>query len=331
MALLDYEHFNRETNPALSNWFNLGVSWFSISADNLGPYNYGRYVNSPGFSRTMPAAASVWWQAHLYFNTYTAQTLIEFWEAGVTKQGYFTLNSAGRILAYRGDNTLLAQSAPAVCSTLAWHFVQFRYVPATAGGAVELWIDGLQVFTFSGNTRNGGSGLIDNWTRSYTGSGVYYVANIVVYSESGAVPNARTPETRIFADLPTGAGASTGMTPSAGLNYQNVQEQPNNGDTNYNSTATAPVEDLFAYGSPVPAGSIVYAVAVEYVARKDDAGLNTTKGLLRSGVTTGAGTDLGLSTSYQRGRDIFTTDPNTAGAWAVAAANAAQAGVRRTA
>jgi hypothetical protein len=132
--------------------------------------------------------------------------------------------------------------------------------------------------------------------------------------------------------LPNGAGASSGWTPSAGSNYQNVDEQPNDGDTTYNSTTTVGAEDTYACPASVPAGCAVYAVAVEADVRKDDAGTNDADALLRSGgVNYASGSPLSLTTQYQRLTRIWKTDPATGAQWTVANANASQPGVKRTA
>jgi len=82
----------------------------------------------------------------------------------------------------------------------------------------------------------------------------------------------------------------------------------------------------------VPAGSIVYGVAVHATARKDDAGTNNLDLILRSGGTNYAsGNPNGLTSSYVRYRSLWDIDPATGTAWTVSGANASSAGIRRTA
>lgn len=335
--LLDYEHFNRETNGNLSNWWLYWEGSSSISADGTGPFGYGRYLqsggNNGGPSRALASnPQTLWFQGHLMFTSYSTYggSYLQF-DQGGSSQLRFGVNSNGQLIVGRGDLTPVATSSR-IFSLSTWHFVQIRASIANTGGTVEIWVDGQKWLTYTGNTQNTGSAWVDRWWLGTSISGFYRWANIIVYDETGAAPNARTPETRIFADPPAGAGASTGWTPSAGSNYQAVDEQPNDGDTTYVSAASALLDDLYSFGAPVPAGAVVYMVGAEIDACKDDAGTNNVDVLIRGNTTVAAGgSPFALTTAYQRFRGWKETDPSTGAAWTVANANGSQVGQRRTA
>jgi hypothetical protein len=201
----------------------------------------------------------------------------------------------------------------------------------TAGGSVEVWINGKQVLAYSGNTAASGDNGWNGWQIYQTSGAETRVANVVIYSTTGNAPNARTPETRIWDTLPTGAGGTTEWTPSAGANWQCVDEQPSNGDTDYVSAASAPLTDTYSCPAAATAGSIIYAVAVHATARKDDAGTNEVDGVLRSaGANYAHGSPKPITASYARYRWLWEADPATGLSWTVAGANAAQPGIRRT-
>lgn len=337
--LLDYEHFNRETNGNLSNWFTYWEGSASISADNSGPFGYGRYLqaggNNGGPARVLPASKQVVWiQGHLMLTSYsTYNGAFLTWVEGAWAQVALLPDINGHLKLYRGDgNGALLATSTQTFSLNTWHFVQVRTAVGSTTGNVQVWVDGVLWIDFTGNTQNTANAWVDKWWLGLSISGYYRWANIMVYDETGAAPNARTPETRIFADLPTGAGASTGWTPSAGSNYQAVDEQPNDGDTTYVSAASAPLDDLYSFGAPVPAGAAVYMVGGEIDARKDDAGTNNVDVLIRGNTTVAAGgSPFPLTTDYQRFRAWKDTDPSTGAAWTVANANGSQVGQRRTA
>jgi energy-converting hydrogenase Eha subunit B len=69
-------------------------------------------------------------------------------------------------------------------------------------------------------------------------------------------------------------------------------------------------------------------VQPRFKAKKADAGTRTLRALLNSSSTEGTGEEQGLTTTYKWYiGGLFTTDPNTAGAWSATTVNALQAGV----
>lgn len=329
MALLDFEGFDRETNLALSNWWNFGVGSGAVSADGTGPFGYGRAINVPyGNGRTFAPQNVLWVNFHVYLTGAPGGDRILSLLDSASEQVMLTFTSDLRINV-RAAGTNYYSTLP-VLAFNAWYFVQIRVRIDNSVGTVDVYINGSLKFSMTGDTQSTANNSVNQWAMFNPAAGSFY-DNFIIYNETGAAPNAKTPETRIFATLPTGAGAASGFTPSAGANWQNVDEQPNDGDTTYNSAAAAVTDDLYVCGgSVVPAGSIVYALAVEIDARKDDAGLNDIDGLIRSGGTTYANGDtFGLTSTWQRFRSVATLDPATGAAWTVANINNAEVGVRR--
>jgi hypothetical protein len=273
----------------------------------------------------------------LWFNLHFQQTglagagdFFRLRDAGTTQFG-LGLNGSNQISVNAGG-AALAVSASNVWAVGAWYFIQGRVSIANAGGRIEIWLQGQKVIDFTGDTQNTANAYVNQWQMTRNNN-LTIQTNLILYDETGDAPTTRTPETRIYADLPTGAGDTTGWTPLSGSNWQMVDEQPNDGDTSYNAAAAATTDDLYGYpGATVPGGSIVYAVAAEMDCRKDDAGTNDLDTLVRTGGTTYAhGSTFALTASYQRYRTIWTQNPNTVAAWTPAEANAAQVGVRRKA
>lgn len=105
-------------------------------------------------------------------------------------------------------------------------------------------------------------------------------------------------------------------------NYGAVSEDYADGDSGYNSSATAGALDLFTTNPALPSGATVYAVKVQGEYRKDDAGTRSVYNLLKSGTIQANGPAHNLGTSYQVFGDIWVTDPNTSASWTTPAANA---------
>ena len=333
MAIVDYEGFDREN----ANLNIFGFNEWSISADGQGYQSYGRYAYATAAIMSRPSKfipmADGYWQAHLWFAYVpTNQGLfIRATLAGLEQVTVRFMASSQLIRVYRGSNLL--GTSTYTYPVGVWFFCQIRFSVAPSGGAVEVWINGQSVLSVVGNTANTGSPNWDGWELTYAvTSAQCRVDNIVIYSTTGDPPTSRTPETRIWDTLPTGAGATTQWSPSAGANWQCVDEQPSNGDSDYVLAASSGLTDTYSTPAAAEAGSIIYAVAIHATMRKDDAGTNEVDGVIRSGGNNYAhGSPAGVNSSYGRHRWIWHSDPATGASWTVAGANAAQPGIRRTA
>lgn len=330
MALLDWEGFDRET----ANLDILSSTNLSISADNAGMHGYGRYASTTnGAASRLAAFAPIqdgFFQCHARIDAVATNAGMQFGAMlGSQEQVQVRLDTDNRVALYRGGTAIASGEKYPVN---AWFFLQIRFNIHPVSGSVEVRINGATVLNYSGNTAATGSQNWDGWRIGGTSTPTMYWDNIILYSASGDVPNTWTPETRIWDALPTGAGGTTEWSPSAGSNWQCVDEQPSNGDSDYVSAASAPLTDTYSCPATAEAGSIIYGVAVHATLRKDDAGTNVVDGVLRVGTTNYAhGTPVGINSSYSRKRWLWTVDPSTGTAWTVTAANSAQPGVRRTA
>lgn len=335
MALIDYEHFSRETNGYYSNWFNL-LGDCNPDVDGSGPFGYGRAARGYQFGRTFPTPINDFWvQFHFYLPAFAAPyggTVFLALQNSSSVDNVSLSMDFGVRQIYMNYQTGFTACNLGSFAYDSWNFLQCRVHIGNLDGSIEVWQNGVLIGSIANVDTEGAGGPHVNQWRLTSGNQIYF-ANLVIYTEAGAVPNARTPETRIYAALANGAGATTGFTPTGATNnWECIDEQPSDNDTTYVSAAAAATSDLYAYpAQAIAAGAAVYGVAVEYNARKDDAGANEIDALIRSGGTTYAGGSPNvLTATYQRFRRLWTTDPATAAQWTVANANAAQTGVRRT-
>jgi len=126
--------------------------------------------------------------------------------------------------------------------------------------------------------------------------------------------------------FPSGAGSSTQMTPSAGSNFQCVDETSPNGDTDYVSDSVVGHKDLYAMGNLPSTSGTIKGIQVLSYDRKDDAGTRQIKNKIKSGATEADGATVTLGTSYVYVRDIFEHDPDTGAPWTPSGVNAIEAG-----
>ena len=122
----------------------------------------------------------------------------------------------------------------------------------------------------------------------------------------------------------TGAGTTTGLTPSAGANWQCVDEVPPN-TTDYVSGSVVDVYDTYALTDLAVAGNMS-GIVQEVYAVKMDAGAANVAHVIRSGGTDYTGSDFALSMSWARYMRIRGANPNTAAAFTKADIDALEMG-----
>lgn len=253
------------------------------------------------------------------------QYLVGIEESGTLHLGVQLLVS-GLLAVYRGT-TLLGTSSSGL-SAGSFYYIEFKFAIHDSTGTVDLKLNGTSVLSLTGqDTRNGGTGVW-NVVALELGVNLGYDADyddLVVWDTSGSVNNDFLGPIRIKAIYPDGAGNTTNFTPSAGSNFQNVDEASTDGDTTYNSEGTPGEFDLYTYGAVGVAGTVRF-VQVNPMVRSDGAGSETVRPKIRIGSTNYDGTTVGVSTSYLDKLEVFNVSPATSTAWTVAEIDGAEFG-----
>jgi hypothetical protein len=251
-----------------------------------------------------------------------------------TEQVWFRFETTGRISAYRGS-TLLGTSTSGCTQNLYQH-LQFRVVISATVGTVDVWIDAVNVLSLTGQNTQGAAGT--TWDEFSLGSifgpndGEWDYDDLCVLDGSGAAPwNAVLGDCRVDARYPTAAGATTGWTPSAGSNWQNVDDLTPNDDTDYNSTLTVNAVDTFVTQDAPVSGAAIYGVQHCLYMKKTDVGTCTVAPVIRHAGVDNPGAALSPSTGYGFGLQVAQTNPGTGAQWTEAGFNAAEFGYKRTA
>lgn len=235
-------------------------------------------------------------------------------------------------IAVTRNGTVIAASAPNILPIDVWHWISFGcHIADSPNGTWDVIVNGVHVLTGSGDTNNSGGNItrlqIGNENAGFSGNPNWYVRDIIM--ETGTA----TPRTqrRVSYLEPNGAGNSTQWTPSAGSNYQNVDERDGAPDdaTTRNGSATNGNIDLYALaGLPETDSGIV---AVREVARlaKDDATVRNARRVLRTNSTNFESGDLLLSTTWTWFLgSIRETNPQSAAAWSSSEIAALEMGVK---
>jgi hypothetical protein len=255
---------------------------------------------------------------------------------GSTAHLTVNVNTDGSITVKRGDDagTTLGTTAAGIISTGTRYYVELKFTLHDSTGLVELRVNEVVVLTLTGqDTRNGGTPawtVVRSWNRF--GGAPFYAHDFHVADATGSHD--------YYGDLqtdphyPTGAGNSTDGTPSAGSNYECVDDNPSNGDTDYVSVTNPGEKDTYVYEDLIPTGATIIAVTPVIDVMKVDAGTATLETVTRRGGTdySSAAALAPSAGSYRYLSDLpMETDPSTAAAWTEANFNGAEFGSEKTA
>jgi len=241
---------------------------------------------------------------------------------GGTEHTHMRINSGGQLNFIKNDNNGLGQTPPIVIAG-QWVHVQMRFLVAFSGGQIEIRVNGssASVHNASGLTFTGNS--VDEITLSSGGGMTIDYCDLVVTKDDW--PGDFT----VGYYKPNGAGNSTQWTPSAGSNFQTVDEASKD-TSDYNATSTVGNKDTFALEN-VTTPSVIKCVAPIMLADKQDAGAATINAVIRHSGTdydqSAASPPFGSITYLQP--DFLETNPGTAAAWVDTDVNAMELGYKR--
>jgi hypothetical protein len=311
----------------------LGTGSVAISAGNGRSGGASlRITNSALASKTFPAAIATANVAGAFATSSLTSSAtvggMALWDGSTaTPQVSLKFNPDGSISAYRGSilGTLLGTSAAGVIVVTAQQHIEVNVTISATVGVVQVWVNSVSVLNLtSQNTKSTANTTVSGayWSSGYTGTGDW--SDLIL-------ANARITDLRVEWRAVTGAGNYTQFTPSAGSNYQNVDESPPNNDTDYNETATVNNIDSFTHAALSASPLSIAAVQVFVRARNTTSGAGSIAPLCRSGSTDSVGTAVALSTSFATFGTVYTNDPATGSPWANAAAvDASEIGYKKT-
>jgi len=218
-----------------------------------------------------------------------------------------------------------------------WHWIEIHFRQTPSGGVFQVRVDGVVDVDTPGYL--GPSPAVDRITlQPFYGGGTITFDDIVFFDDedsgiTGDLVAASYPlgDRKISTIRPNGAGSSATFTPSAGSNFQCVDEITPNADTDYVSTLANASKDLYAFGDLPGTPSIITAVVLKTSARNADVGAIQIAGKVKSGGVEATGaTKVAPAASYNMLQWNLPRDPNTSAPWTYANLNAAEFGFSST-
>lgn len=337
IKLIDSFESNNTVNDEVRRYpYSEDINWIQPGGRFPNSTNYVNVFggfNNDGLIKRFDTTHATWimgwsWRRNLALGGILAGVWDEPNQLGGTQQVRLDTLADGTIEARRGDNTLLGSSAAGVITgDNTWFSIEVKFVISNTTGSVVVKIDGTTVLDLTNQDTQNSSNAFANTVQFGQGN----IDEIVVLDGSGTSHNDFIGEFRIETLRPTANGTTNNFTPSAGSNWQNVDEAESDDDTTYNESNTVGHIDLFQVEDLTlfEAGDTIEAVQVSDSSIKDNVGSRTLRHLLRSGTTNYEGSDKKLTTNWDKHFfHIWEEDPDTAAAWTQSGVNAVEIGVK---
>ena len=245
-----------------------------------------------------------------------------------------SVTTAGEWQISSGASTAVSSGAGVTSGTWKWWTMKVVMADGT-GGSIELKDStGTTIASLTGiDTKPGVPAVpatfIFNPSAGAWGSIVNRLTDLHIWDNTGSICNDWTGETQIDTLYPNAAGDSTQWTPSAGANFECVDEaQATTADFVSTSGSNTGFKDLYNMTNLSVSPVSVFSVIATAYAEKLNAGAGNIKLLCKSGATTSTGSTKALpSGSQSRVVQVFEADPATSTAWTQTTINAAQIGI----
>lgn len=318
-ALVKWTSYSGGNSSSTDTRFGSGRSWAINDKNNF-------------ITKSIPAATQLFLGFALKFSGYSngAQAFLYLQgDSGATThlQLQFTNNTTLSLL--RGG-TAIATASLAPPQSWSTYFEVSATINATTGTCV-VKANGSTIINFTGNTKNGGTNTTID-TFSFYGTQANFTAystiidDLYVCDATGSAPyNTFLGDVRINTLSPSGAGTTTGFTPSAGVNYTDVDELPYSA-SDYVTASASGTRDTYAM-TDLSGSYTVLGVQNNIIAKKVDAGGTAIKPTIVSGGTAYYGTSKVLGTTDTTISDLRVVDPATSAAWTITGVNAMEAGM----
>ena len=247
----------------------------------------------------------------------------DFLELRYSGSEEITIAITNGVLSVKNGGTTLCTGTTTILND-GWHYITLQVTLNNTTGSVYLYLDhALECSATSVDTSAGGNLKIDGM---YLRGAFMYYDHLLILDSSGSVPTEDWVVQRLDVD---GAGNYSQFTPSAGSNYQNVDEADADYDTTYNETATVNNRDSFSHEAPGMSitGSIEGIVIQQWI-KNIGPGTRTVKPFVRISSTDYDQTEYTPGSDYRMYKEALPNNPNTAASWTSGEIGSLETGVK---
>jgi hypothetical protein len=335
MANLLFDSMMYPPGPFISYAVTAAPGWSisaSVTVGNPGRFS-GTYAAGPTGNGntffTVPNLVTgyVGWALQSFLSS--AATFLTF-QNGNNIMYQVGINSAGFVVVYNNANVIVGTSAYPIAFS-QWYYLEASLVVDNTIGSIIVRAHNVPIVTITGiDTTYGGAYTVFDRICWYSGQ---FFQDVYINDDTTASNNTFEGEITSRHFVPTADGSLVQWTPSAGANFENVDDAvPGfDFDGSYNEANSVGLRDLFTKPAvTLITGQTIKAVQVTALARKVDPGTRKLALVTKSGATVNLSPDKDLATTYGEFRDTLVLDPATGLPWTLAAVNAAEVGYEIT-
>lgn len=215
-----------------------------------------------------------------------------------------------------------------------WYHLEIKCSCDDANGFFELRVNGNTVLTYAGDTRNGGTGLLNYavaaMNTNTSASGECDFDDWVVWDAAGEEFNDWIGDCEVQTSMPTEDDVVTNWTPNTGDAWDAINDDGEDGDATYIASSTLASPASFEMADLATTPDKILGVQAFIVARKDDSGNRSIKFGIDSNGEVAESDDTPLGTAYTGFTKMFEKNPDGDVEWTPAAVNALKARVQVT-
>ena len=251
---------------------------------------------------------------------------------------FLNANQGGVRLRFNngGENIILYRSHIAFyqVGTISYDINTWYYIEVKCKigqpGYIIVHLDEQEVLNWAGDTMWSGDTFVSQGSWRFEKRWDIYIDDLYIAGSEGSYNNDFLGDIRIDTINPNGAGNHTDLTPSAGSNYECVDEVVVD-NSDYVEGINAGDIDSYSY-SDVPTDiddSAIFGIGLRNIAQRTAASDNIKiDGLIRTGSTDyNASADLSLADIWSSKDFIFERDPSDSNAWTKTKINACEFGM----
>lgn len=247
--------------------------------------------------------------------------------SGNNNHGVLNFTSAGGLDVYR-SGTFIGSTAAAVIPAGTYAYIEVKHFVDDTTGTLDIFVNGSNIFSYSGDTRAGGGGYIDKISWRGIVSSTLYIDDLYVLNTLGSINNDRLGDVRVLTYFPDVDGGTTQWTPSTGTDHSDVVDENPPNTTDYISTSSTGFIDMFDFNVPASGYASYHGAQLFSYATKTGAGPRSFRHRVDSNASIATGsTHAPTFGSWLWFRDMFDANPDGGGAWTQATLDAAEFGV----